>query len=182
MVFMIKIQHEKSKFNVNASGSKSRASVGLGQENSGSLYRNKDSGSLADFGGSASGVDLRGLGSNASELKRLDAQSKREGGRVSEGGDSAWASSSFNSGNDSGNRAEFREISFGIWAKPGALGWSHLGGLSETSFWNKAESSSGAKLDAPGGVSFKTGQLFLFAGEGGGGQEVSAGIKKNFGL
>jgi len=182
MVIMVKIHHEKSKFNVNQSGSKPRASIGLGPENPGSLYRDKDSGSLADFGGSASGVDLRGFRSDASELKRLDAQGKREGGRVSEGGDSAWASPSFKPGNDSGSREEFGEISFGIWAKSGALGWSHLGNLFETSVWDKAESSSGAKLDAPGGVSFKTGQLFLSAGQGGRGQEVPAGLKKNFGL
>src|SRR3990170_2834667 len=112
---MVFFQHEKPNFNVNPSRSKPRASFGLCSENPGGLYRNKSGGPIADIGGSASGMDRRSFGSDASELKHFNAQSKRKGIRVFGGHAKARTSSSSNGRNCSGSRAAFGEISFRIW-------------------------------------------------------------------
>ena len=74
---MIPYFHEKPNFNVNASRSKQRAFTGHGTANPGSPYGDKDRGSIADTGGSASGVDRRRVRVDATELKSLDAPSER---------------------------------------------------------------------------------------------------------
>lgn len=74
---MIPCFHEKPNLNVNASRSEQRASTGHGTANPGSSHGDKDSGSIADIGGSASGVDRRCVRVDATDLKPLDAPSER---------------------------------------------------------------------------------------------------------
>ena len=70
---MILYFHEKPNLNINTSRSKPRAFARHGTANPGSPHRDKDCGSIADTGGSASGVDRRRARVDASEFKPLDA-------------------------------------------------------------------------------------------------------------
>ncbi len=70
---MIPWFHEKPNLSVNAFRSKQRAFTGHGAANPGSPHGDKDRGSIADTGGSASGVGRRRARVDATELKPLDA-------------------------------------------------------------------------------------------------------------
>jgi len=74
---MIPCIHEKPNLNVNASRSKQRVFTGHGTANPRSPHGNKDRGSIADTGGSSSGVDRRRVRVDATELKPLDAPGGR---------------------------------------------------------------------------------------------------------
>ena len=162
---MISCFHEKPNLNVNASGSKQRAFTGHGTSNPGSPHGNEDRGSIADTGGSASGVDRRRIRVDATELKPLDAPSERS--RVKGFGtrEAAWASAAVDLKSSAAIRGGFREASFGIRVTASPMGWSHLGGSSEASVWDNLESSSGSVLDAPIGVSTEASGIYVSSRE-----------------
>ena len=105
---MISCFHEKPNLNVNASGSKQRAFAGHSTANPGSPHGDKDRGSIADTGGSASGVDRRRVGVDATELKPLDAPSERSRVRGLGTREAAWASAAFKSKGSAAIRARCR--------------------------------------------------------------------------
>jgi hypothetical protein len=158
---MIPCFHEKSDIDVNASRSKQRAFTGHGTANPGSPHGDKDRGSIADTGGSASGMDRRRVRLDASELKPLDAPSERS--RVKGVGtrEAAWASGPDNPKGSAAIGERFGEASFGIWVTASSMGWSHLGGPSEASVWDNLEGSSSSVLDAPIGVSTEAGGIYV---------------------
>jgi hypothetical protein len=158
---MIPWFHEKSDLNVNASRSKPRAFTGHGTANPGSQHGDKDCGSFADTGGSASGVDRRRVRVDASELKPLDAPGERWRVKGLDACEAAWAPAAVNRKSSTAIRGGFRETSFGVWVTAGSMGWSHFGGPSEASVWDKLESSSSSVLDAPIGVSTETGRIYV---------------------
>jgi len=162
---MIPCFHEKPDFNVNASRSKQRASTGHGTTNPGSPHGSKDRGSIADTGGSASGVDRRRVRVDATELKPLDAPGERS--RVKSFGtqEAAWASTAVKPKSPAALRGGFREVSFGIWVTASSMGWSHLGGPSEASVWDNLESSSSSVLDASIGVSTEASGIYVSSRE-----------------
>lgn len=178
---MILCIHEKPSLNVNASGSKQRAFTGHGTANPGSPYGDKDRGSIADTGGSASWVDCRRVRVDATEPEPLDAPSERS--RVKGLGvcETAWASAEVNSESSAAIRGRFGEASFGIRITAGSMGWSHLGGLSEASVWNNLESPPGSVLDASIGLSSEAGGIYVSSRQERGGQAISSGLKKNSG-
>ena len=178
---MIQCFHEKPDFNVNASRSKQRAFTGHGTANPGSPHGNEDRGSIADTGGSASGVDCRRVRVDASELKPLDAPGERSRGKGLGTCEAAWASSAVKSERSTAIRGRSGEASFGIWVTASSMGWPHLGGSSEASVWNNLESSPGAVLDAPIGVSTEAGGIYVSPRKERRGQEISSGLKKDFG-
>jgi hypothetical protein len=106
--------HEKLNLNVYASESKQGAFTGHEPANSGNPYGDKDSGSIADTGGSASGVDCRRVRVDASELKPLDAPSERSRVKGLCTCEAAWAPAAVNSKSSAAIRGRFREGSFGI--------------------------------------------------------------------
>lgn len=179
---MIPCFREKSDVNVNASRSKQRASTGHGTANPGSPYGDKDRGSIADTGGSASGVDRRRVRIDASELKPLDAPSERSRVKGLGTREAAWTSAAVNPKSSAATRGSFREASFGIWVTASSMGWSHFGGSSEASVWDNLESSPSSVLDASIGVSTEAGGIYVSSREEGGGQAISLGLKKNSGF
>jgi hypothetical protein len=158
---MIPWFHEKPNLNVNASGSKQRASTGHGTANPGSPHRDKDRGSIADTGGSASGVDRRRVRVDATKLKPLDAPSERSGIKGLGTREAAWASAAVNPESSAAIRGRFRETSFRIRVTPSSMGWSQLGGPSEASVWDNLESSPSSVLDASIGVSTEAGGIYV---------------------
>jgi hypothetical protein len=158
---MIPCFHEKSDIDVNASRSEQRAFTGHGTANPGSPHGNKDRGSIADTGGSASGVDRRRVRVDASELKPVDAPSERSGVKGLGTREAAWPSAAVNLKSSAAIRGRFREASIGIWVTASSMGWSHVGGPSEASVWDNLESSSSSVLDAPIGVSTETGGIYV---------------------
>ena len=146
---MVPFLHEKSNLNGNASRREPRAFTGHGTADPGSPHGNKDRGALAGTGGPASGMDRRRVGDNASELESLDAPGKRSRGKGLGTPETAGASAALDA---KGAKAVGRgpgEISLGIRAPSGPMGWSHPRGPSEASVWDNPEGSSGSVLDAP---------------------------------
>jgi len=178
---MLIFSHEKILTHSHPSRGEPRASLGLRSENPGGLYGNQDRGSGADRGGSASGMDLRGLGPEPSKLESLDAQGQRTRVGLLKTSTQTGTSCPFDSPDSSGIRGAAGETSFRVWAQSGPLGWPHLSGSPPASLWNQAEGPSGAVLDAPIGISTETGQLFLPAGPGRRKQAVPQIVKKNCG-
>jgi hypothetical protein len=174
--------HEKFIFNVNASGGQPRAFSLLGSGSPGSRCWSEDSGFVADTGGSASGMDRRGSGDNASEYESLDAQSERAGAEGSGTDKATWASSSFNAQGASGLGGSLRAVTFRVWAESGSLGRPHISGSLKASFWDNVEGSTGPVLDAPVGVSAETGWVFVSSSAKQRGQAISPDLKKNFSL
>jgi hypothetical protein len=162
---MIPCFHEKPNLNVNASGSKQRAFTGHATANPGSPHGDKDRGAIADTGGSASGVDRRGVRVDATELKPLDAPSERSRVKGLGTREAAWASAAVNAKSSAAIRGGFREASFRIWVTASSMGWSHPGGSSEASVWDKLESSPSSVLDASIGVSTEAGGIYLSSGQ-----------------
>ncbi len=158
---MIPCFHEKPDLNVNASRSKQRAFTGHGTANPGSPHGDKDRGSIADTGGSASGVDRRRVRVDATELKPLDAPGERSRVKGLGPREAAWASAAVKPKGSAAIRGRFREASFGIRVTASSMGWSHLGGSSEASVWDNLESSPGSVLDAPIGVSTEAGGIYV---------------------
>lgn len=179
---MIVSPHEKSNINVNSYRSKPRTFTIHGSANPWGRCWDKDCGSTADIGGSASGMDSQSLGFNATKLESMDAQSERAGLKVFGTGKEAWATGSFNLRGMEEIGGGFREVSVRIWVKPGSVGWSHLGSSSKPPFRDKGKSSSSSELDAPIGVSAEEGWVHVSSGTGERGQAISQGFKKNFGL
>lgn len=177
---MVSWVHEKPILNVNASGGQPRASVVHDSASPGSRCGNKDSGSLADTGGSASGMDRRGLGDDASESESLDAQGERTGVEGSRTSKATRASGSFNLEGGSGIGRSLGAVPVGVWAESSSVGWPHISGPPEASFWNKLEGSAGPVLDAPIGLSAETGRVFISSSAERRGQAISPSIKKNF--
>lgn len=103
--------HEKAHLSVNTSRRKPRASCGLCSESPGSLYRYKDSGSVADIGGSASGMGCQGFRSDASKLESMDAQDERARPEVPKAEGEARASGSFDPGDSPSAGGPVREVS-----------------------------------------------------------------------
>ena len=158
---MIPCFHEKSDIDVNASRSEQRAFTGHGTANPGSPHGNKDRGSIADTGGSASGMDRRRVRVDASELKPLDAPSERSRVKGLGTREAAWASGPDKPKSSTAIGGRFREASFGIWITASSMGWSHLSGPSEASVWDNLESSPSSVLDAPIGVSTEAGGIYV---------------------
>ncbi len=156
---MIPCFHEKPNLNVNASRSKQRAFTGHGTSNSGSPHGDKDRGSIADTGGSASGVGCGRVRVDATELKPLDASSERSRVKGLGTREAAWASAAVNVKSSAAIRGGFREASFGIRVTASSMGRSHVGGSSEASVWNNLESSPSSVLDASIGVSAEAGGI-----------------------
>ena len=86
--------HAKSQFDVGSSRSKPKQFVKSSSGNPGGLRWNKNCGSSADIGGSASGMGCRSTRSDASKLELVDAQGERERAGVPEAGEETWATSS----------------------------------------------------------------------------------------
>ena len=158
---MIPCFHAKPDLNVNASRSKQRASTGDGTANPGSPYGNKGRGSIADTGGSASGVGCRRVRVDATKLEPLDAPSERSRLKGFDSRETTWASATVNPKRSEAIRGGFREDSFGIWVAASSMGWSHLGGSFEASVWDNLESSPGSVLDASIGVSTEAGGIYV---------------------
>jgi len=162
---MLLFLHEKSNLNGNASRSEPRAFTCHGTAHPGSPHGNKDRGALAGTGGPASGMDRRRAGDNASELESLDAPGKRPRSKSLRAGETAGTSPALDA---TGAKAAGRgpgEISLGIRAPAGPLGWSHPRGPSEASVRDKPEGSSGTVLDAPVRVSTEEGRLYVSPGQ-----------------
>ena len=162
---MIPCFQEKSNLNVNASRSKQRAFAGLGTVNPGSPHGNKDRGSIADTGGSASGMDRRRIRVDATELKPLDAPSERSRLRGLGIRETTWATAAVNPKSSAAIRGRFGEASFGIWVTAGSMGWSHFGGPFEASVWDNLESSPSSVLDASIGISTEAGGIYVSSRE-----------------
>ena len=177
---MIPCFHEKPDFNVNASRSKQRAFTGHGTANPGSSHGSKDRGSIAGTGGSASGLDRRRVRVDATELKPLDAPGERSRVKGLGTHEATWASTAVKPRRSAAIRGGSREAPFGIRVTASSMGWSHLGGSFETSVWNNLESSPGAVLDAPIGVSTEAGGIYVSSRKEGRGQAISSSLKKNF--
>ena len=158
---MIPCFHEKPNLNVNASRSEQRGFTGHGTANPGSPHGDKDSGSIADTGGSASGVDRRRVRFDSTELKPLDAPSERSGVKGLGTREAAWASAAFKSKSSAAIRARFREVSFGIRVTASSMGWSHFGDSFEASVWDNFESTASSVLDASIGVSTEAGGIYV---------------------
>jgi|GEM_PF-858276 hypothetical protein len=158
---MIPCFHEKPNLNVNAFRSKQRVFTGHGTANPGSPHGDKDRGSIADTGGSASGVDRRRVRVDATELKLLDAPSERSRVKGLGTREAAWASAAVNAKSSAAIRGRFREASFGIRVTANSMGWSHFGGSSEASVWDNLESSPSLVLDASIGVSIEASGIYV---------------------
>ena len=158
---MIPCFHEKPHLNVNASRSEQRAFTGHGTANPGSPHGDKDPGSIADTGGSATGMDRRRGRVDASELKPLDAPSERSRVKSLGTGKAAWTSPAVNIKSSAAIRGGFREAPFGVWVSASSMEWSHLGGPSEASVWNNLESLPGSVMDASIGVSTEEGGIYV---------------------
>jgi len=146
------------------------------------MDRFKNSRPIADTGGSASGMDSRSVGLDASELESLDAQGKRSGVEIFGTGKETRASCSFDSKGSPRTGRRFREVPVRIWVKSNSVGWSHVGCSPEAAFQDNLEGSAGSVLDASSGLSTKTGWLYLSSGTERGGQTIWSGVKKNFNL
>jgi len=171
--------HEKPIVSVNASGGQPRASVVHGSASPGSRCGNEDSGFTADTRGSASGMDCRGPGDDASELESLDAQGERTGAEGPGTSKATGASGSFNSQGASAIGRPPGAVPFGVWAEPGSLGRPHISGPPEASFRDNPEGSPGPVLDAPARLPAETLWVFVPSRTKLGGQAISPALKKN---
>ena len=143
---MIPCLHEKSDIDVNASRSEQRAFTGHGTANPGSPHGNEDRGSIADTGGSASGLDRRRVRVDASEFESLDAPGERSRVKGFGAHKAAWASGADNPKSSAAIRRRFRAVSFGIRVTPSSMGWFHFGGPSEASVGDNLEGPSASLL------------------------------------
>jgi hypothetical protein len=162
---MIPCFHEKPNLNVNACRSKPRAFTGHGTANPGSPHGDKERGSIADTGGSASGVDRRRIRVDASELKSLDAPSERSRVKGLGTREAAEAPAAVNPKSSAAIRGRFREASSGIRVTASSMGWSTFGGSSEASVWYNFESSPSSVLNASIGVSTEAGGIYVSSRE-----------------
>ena len=158
---MILCFHEKSNVNDSASRSEPRAFTGHGTTNPGSPYGDKDRGSIADAGGSASRMDRRRVRVDATELKPLGARGERSRVKGLGPGEAAWASASVNPKGPAAIREGFREVSFGVWVAASSMGWSHFGDPLKASVWDNIESSPSSVLDASIGLSTEAGGIYV---------------------
>jgi hypothetical protein len=179
---MISLIHEKPIINVNASGGQPRAFALHGSASPGSRCWDEDSGFAADTGGSASGMDLRGFGDNASEFESVDAQGKRAGAKDSGTDKAPGASRSLNGSGAAGIGSSLRAVTFRVWAESGSMGRPDISGPLKAPVWDSAESSTGSVVDAPVRLSAETGRVFVSSSAQRRGQAVSSDFKKNFSL
>jgi hypothetical protein len=172
--------HEKSKLDVDASRGEPRASCGLRSGNPGSTRRVKDRGFVADSGGSASGMGLRGARPDASEFESLDAQGEQTGTVGIKAGKTSRAPGAIDSRDPGEAGGRPGEGAPGVWIESCPLGWTDPGEASGASVRDKAEGATGAKVDASAGVPTEAGQLFVYSSASAGSEEFSQDVKKNF--
>src|SRR3990172_4779664 len=169
------IKHNPFRSNQGALGS-------LCQNHSRRLERFEDRRITARVGGAATGMDCPGFRFDTDEPESLDSGSKCAGdGGIKEQAP-VWASFSVEPSNLLSSGTTLGAVPSGLWVKPCSLGWADVSSASEATFWDKAESPSGTKLDASVGVPDEAGQLYLSPGKDRGSQEVSEGVKKNLTL
>ena len=176
---MLSWLYEKPILEVNASRGQPRASALHGPASPGSRCGNEDRSSLADTGGSASGMDRPGIGDDASEPESLDAQGERAGAQGPATGKAAGATSPLDTEGASTIGRPSGTVPLGVWAEPGSMGRTHLGGAPEAPLWNKLEGPAGPVLDAPAGLSAEAGWVFLSASQERRSSAISPGFKKN---
>jgi len=176
---MVSYFHEKPHIDGAASGSKPGTPPGLCSTSPGSLCRYENSGSAADTGGSASGMDNRDIGSDAAKLECLDAQGKP--GRIESVAVKAKAGTARPADAQRTPAAGTRpgEGAAGFRVAPVRLGWANAGGSPETDLRNNSEGSPGSVFNASSGLSAETRRLFICPGTRERCQEVPRGIKKN---
>ncbi len=148
-------------------------------ESPGSLDRNKDRGSAAGTGGSASGVDNSSTGSNPHELESMGAWGEPRRYRVSSTEPSAWPSWTADRGACTRAGGSSKEKSSGVWLVSCWVGWPNAGCPFEEILWDKSEGSAGSEVDASVRVSDEACQLFLPSGPFRRCQAVSSVVKKN---
>lgn len=156
---MICFKYEESNVDFNASRSKPRESFVLCPKNPRGLYRVKDSGPIADIGGSESGVDNRGVGTDAPEFESMDAQSKARKVESLKNKIQAWTPSSIGFENCRRIGGSLGEVSAGFWDKSNPVGWPDPGGSSESTLWHKDKDTSGSVLALSIGLPFKKGRV-----------------------
>ena len=179
---MVLLLHEKSHFIFDASRCKPRASDSLCFGGPGGMDGFKDSRPIADTGGSASGMDSRGIRLDATELESLDAQGKRAGDKGVRDKTQEWASFAVNPRYATEIGDGFGEEAFRPWDKPGSMGRSHACCPPETAFWREDKSPPSPVLAAPIRVLSETCRLLVYSGAFKRSEEVPRRFKKNFGL
>ena len=176
---MVSCLHEKPILEVNASGGQPRVSALHGPASPGSRCGNEGRGSLTDSGGSASGMDRQRIGDDAPEPESLDAQSERAGNESSRTHEATRPARAANDQGASAIGGPSGTVSLGVWAEPGSVGRTHLGGPPEASLWNNLEGPAGPVLDAPVGLSAEAGWIFLSASQERRSSAISPSLKKN---
>ncbi len=174
---MLYFNHES--FKPNASRSNQGKAIGSGKANPGSVDRHKDRRPIADFGGSAAGMD-----------KCLVRGKSHDNGAMDSRGKSAWCSGPDTKAPDGSTDttsaiaegttpASTGKESARIWVAESRLGWPHSGGSLEEAVWDKVESPTGAVLVALPVLQSEKSQLCLSPGSCHGCPPLAPGVKKN---
>ena len=176
---MLYFYHES--FKLDASRGDQGKAIGPGKANPGGVDRRKDRRLIADFGGSAAGMD-----------KRLVRGKSHDNGAMASRRESEWCSgpdteAPTGSTNTTGAigegtaSASTGKESPGVWFVESRLGWFHSSGSPEEAVWDKVEGTTGAILAALLGLQPEKSQLRLSPGSRRGCPPFSSGVKKNCG-
>jgi len=176
---MIVLRYEKSHFIFNASRCKSRASDSLCFGGPGGMDRFKNSRPIADTGGSASGMDSRSVGLDASELESLDAQDKRARDKGITGEIKNRASFAVNVEHSPETGGGFGEEAFRTRDKSRSMGRPHSCCPPKTAFWRKNKGSPGSVLASPIRVLPEACRLLVYSGAFKRSEEIPRRFKKN---
>ncbi len=176
---MLTWAYAKPHTDVDPSCGQERTSFSFSRGNPWSLGWDKDSRFTPGPGGSAPGMDNRGLGLDAHESRAVDSCSERR--RIS--GFKAQAEArqthSIRAKDPQSARGPLGEVTSRVWTESCSVGWPHGGGPFKAPLRDNLKSKTGPELDASSGIPPEAGQLFLLASESPRGPEIPAGFKKN---
>lgn len=128
----------------------------------------------------AAWLDGPGFRADAHELEPLDPGGKYKRVESPEEQANTRAPVSVDTADCTGSRTAFRAIAPRFWPEPGTLGRPHSRRTLKAPVRFETESAASPDLDAPTGISLKTGQLYVSSSPCGRSEAVSQRVKKNF--
>lgn len=169
----------KPHTDVDPSCGQERASFSFSRGNPRCLGWDKDSRFAPSPGGSASGMDNRGLGLDANESRAVDSCSERRRNSGFKAQAEARQTHPIRAKDPQSARGPLGEVASRVWVESSSVGWPHGGDPFKATLRDNLKSKTGPELDASPGIPSEAGQLFLLASESHRGPEISAGFKKN---
>jgi len=166
-------------FKLNAFGGDQGKAIVPGKANPGSMERHKDRRFVADFGGSAAGMDKRLVRGKSHDNGAVDSWGKSEWCSSPDTQAPAWSADTTGAIAKGTASASTGKESPGVWFVENCLGRSHSSGSSEEAVWDKVEGTTGTILAALLGLQPEKSQLRLSSVPCHGCPPLSPRVKKN---